>query len=221
MKTNQEYKNEALAALKGNWAPALVASIAVTICVAVCTGPAFVSNMAVMGQFPAQISLEMIQLLSWIGMPFTILFMYPLLLGYTVAHRNLLEGDADVTSNTFGIAFSGWLRNVWAVFLMYLFTILWTFLLIIPGIIKGLAYSLTPYILKDYPELTANQAINLSQKMMKGHKFDLFYLGLSFIGWFLLGMFTLGIGYIWLMPYMYTAFAAFYQDVKKEYLTNN
>ena len=137
MRTNQEYKNEALAALKGKWAPALVASIAVTICVAVCTGPAFVSNMAVMGQFPAQISLEMIQLLSWIGMPFTILFMYPLLLGYTVAHRNLLEGDADVTSNTFGIAFSGWLRNVWAAFLMYLFTILWTFLLIIPGIING------------------------------------------------------------------------------------
>jgi uncharacterized membrane protein len=80
---------------------------------------------------------------------------------------------------------------------------------------------MTPFILKDNPELSANEAINLSQKMMKGHKFDLFYLMLSFIGWAFLGIFTLGIGYLWLMPYTYAAFAAFYQDLKKEYLTNN
>ena len=53
--------------------------------------------------------------------------------------------------------------------------------------------------------------------MMKGHKFDLFFLHLSFIGWFFLSIFTLGIGLLWIMPYMLTAQAAFYQDVKKEY----
>jgi uncharacterized membrane protein len=84
-----------------------------------------------------------------------------------------------------------------------------------------LAYSLTPYILKDYPELSANQAINLSMKMMKGHKFDLFWLFLSFIGWSILCIFTLGIGYLWLMPYMMTTMAAFYQEVKAEYINNN
>ena len=73
---------------------------------------------------------------------------------------------------------------------------------------------------KDFPELSVNQAINLSQKMMKGHKFDYFWLGLSFIGWILLGLLTLGIGYIWLIPYMYTSYAAFYEEVKKEYLEN-
>lgn len=221
MKSNQVYKNEALAALKGNWSPALVASIVVTICTVVCAGPGYVSNMVAFGQFPIDMSADTIMLLSWVGMPFILFLLYPLTLGYAVAHKKLLEGDAALLSNTFGLAFSGWLRNVWASFLMYLFVILWSLLLVIPGIIKGLAYSMTPYILKEYPEMTANQAINLSQKMMKGHKFDLFYLGLSFIGWIFLGMFTLGIGYIWLMPYMYTAFAAFYQDVKKDYLTNN
>ena len=94
-------------------------------------------------------------------------------------------------------------------------------LLIIPGIIKGLAYSMTPYILKDFPELSPNQAINLSIKMMKGHKFDYFWLNLSFIGWYILAMFTLAIGFVWVLPYVQTANAAFYQEVKNEYLTRN
>ena len=52
---------------------------------------------------------------------------------------------------------------------------------------------------------------------MKGHKFDLFCLMLSFLGWVILSMFTLGIGYLWLAPYMYTTMAAFYEDVKADY----
>ena len=56
--------------------------------------------------------------------------------------------------------------------------------------------------------------------MMKGHKFDLFWLFLSFIGWILLSILTLGIGLLWLAPYMYTAQAAFYEDVKADYELN-
>ena len=121
----------------------------------------------------------------------------------------------------FKIGYGNLLRNVGGMLLVGVFTFLWTLLLIIPGIIKSLAYSMTPFILKDYPELSANQAINLSMKMMEGRKFDLFYLYLSFIGWGILAIFTLGIGYLWLMPYMYTSTAAFYQNVKEEYITNN
>ena len=104
--------------------------------------------------------------------------------------------------------------------LQNIYTFLWTLLLIVPGIIKFYAYAMTPYILIDNPELSANQAIYLSKKMMKGHKFDLFILHLSFIGWAFLSIFTLGIGLLWVMPYMMTAQAAFYQDLKKDY-TNN
>ena len=144
------------------------------------------------------------------------------MLGYAVAHNDLLiSGDIRVTSNTIRHTFTGYLKNVWAMFLVYLFTILWTLLLIVPGIVKGLGYSLTPFIVKDHPELTANQAIDLSARMMKGHRFDLFYLYLSFLGWIMLSMLTLGIGLLWVLPYMETTLAAFYQEVNTEYISTN
>ena len=76
---------------------------------------------------------------------------------------------------------------------------------------------MTPFILAEKPELSAKEAIDLSMEMMEGHKMEFFMLWLSFIGWCLLGLLTLGIGYLWIMPYMYTATAAFYEDVKAEY----
>ena len=63
---------------------------------------------------------------------------------------------------------------------MSIYTFLWSLLLIIPGVIKGLSYSMTPFILTDKPELSANEAIELSMKMMDGHKMDLFVLLLIF-----------------------------------------
>lgn len=86
-----------------------------------------------------------------------------------------------------------------------------------PGIIKTLSYAMTNYILVDKPELSANEAINLSKDMMYGHKFDLFYLYLSFAGWFILCLFTFGIGFLWFFPYAQTAQASFYLDVKEDY----
>lgn len=223
MKNNQDYKNAALAALKGNWAPALVASVIVTFVICVIIAPTYCANMAAFRQPGfAWVTETLTRVFNWTG-PFRyILLLYPLMMvGYQVAHNDLLvSGDARVTGNTFRHTFTGYLRNVWAMFLMYMFTFLWALLLIIPGIIKSLSYAMTPFIIKDYPELSANQAINLSVKMMKGHKFDLFYLELSFIGWGILSVFTFGLGYLWLMPYMYTSMAAFYQDVKNDYINN-
>lgn len=98
-------------------------------------------------------------------------------------------------------------------FLRELYTILWTLLLIIPGIIKGFSYAMTPFILADHPELTASEAIRRSQELMDGHKWDLFVLGLTFIGWNLLSALTLGIGALWVNPYMNAAYAAFYREL--------
>jgi uncharacterized membrane protein len=100
---------------------------------------------------------------------------------------------------------------------MGIFIALWTCLFILPGIVKAFSYAMTPFILEDRPELSANEAIDLSRAMMKGHKFDLFYLYLGFIGWALLCLLTLGIGFLWLAPYMQSAEAAFYEEVKAEY----
>ena len=159
-------------------------------------------------------------LLGVMGISFLlyIFLLYPLTLGFMNTHRKLLvEGDNNLSSNMFSIAFDGYGRKVWGMFLMALFTMLWTLLFIIPGIVKAFAYAMTPYILEEHPELSANEAIDRSVAMMKGHKFDLFYLILSFIGWGLLCIPTLMIGTLWLTPYIYTSMAAFYEDVKADY----
>lgn len=94
---------------------------------------------------------------------------------------------------------------------------LWTLLLIIPGIIAAYSYSLVYYILVDEPNLKPLEALRKSKKMMYGNKAKLFYLGLRFIGWALLCVLTLGIGFIWLAPYIQATRAKFYEDVKKNF----
>lgn len=100
--------------------------------------------------------------------------------------------------------------------LYYIYIVLWTCLLIVPGIIKSFSYAMSFFILKDNPEISASEAIRRSQIMMKGHKFELFKLYLSFFGWMLLIILTLGILTFYVSPYMYTTFAAYYEDLKKE-----
>ena len=102
-------------------------------------------------------------------------------------------------------------------FLQGLYTFLWTLLLIVPGIIKSLSYALTPYILKDYPELKNNQPIELSMAMMQGYKLELFILQLKYFGMCLLCILTLGIAYFWIGPFYSAAMVNFYEEVKKAY----
>ena len=218
MKTNQEYKNAALAALKGNWAPFVVGVIIVMAFMYVVMGPYLFVYQASLGMNQIAISPAFALAALAVYVLGMLLLAMPLTLGFNyVSNRLLVEGDNRAVGNLFRDSFGRWGRKVWGMFLMNFFISLWSLLLIIPGFIKYYAYALTPYILIDNPELSANQAINLSQKMMKGHKFDMFILHLSFIGWIFLSIFTFGIGLLWLLPYMMTAQAAFYQDVRKEY----
>ncbi|MDF2879962.1 MAG: hypothetical protein K0R54_519 [Clostridiaceae bacterium] len=101
------------------------------------------------------------------------------------------------------------------------YTFLWSLLFIIPGIIKGLSYSMTIFLLHDYPELTATQTINLSKQMMYGHKMELFLLQLIFVIWILLSLLLLGIPLFWVYPYIYVYICNFYEDIKREYLSKN
>ncbi|CAM3766965.1 DUF975 family protein [Mesobacillus thioparans] len=97
--------------------------------------------------------------------------------------------------------------------LVGIFTILWSLLLIIPGIIKGISYSQVFFLLKDNPQLSALEAITESKTRMKGYKWKYFLLNLSFIGWAFIAVFTLGIGFLWLAPYVSTANATFYNEL--------
>ncbi|WP_251545686.1 DUF975 family protein [Limosilactobacillus caecicola] len=117
---------------------------------------------------------------------------------------------AAFTSIRFIPVFLTWL-------LQTIFTFLWSLLLVIPGIIKALAYSQAFYIAKDLldsgQEVAATEAITKSRELMDGHKWEFFVLQLSFLGWALLCIFTFGIGFLWLRPYMQTTNALYYRQL--------
>lgn len=100
-------------------------------------------------------------------------------------------------------------------FLSGLYIFLWSLLFIIPGMISYFRYAMAPFIMAENPGMTASQAIDASIELMEGHKAELFFLELSFIGWGILNIFTLGIGSFWLNPYMNAAYAAFYRRISR------
>ena len=100
--------------------------------------------------------------------------------------------------------------------LVGLFTFLWTLAFIIPGIIASLSYSMVFFVKLDNPDMGAMDVLRKSKQIMSGHKMDYFVLGLSFLGWIILGVFTFGILYLWLIPYMQVTYANFYNSIKDE-----
>ncbi len=139
----------------------------------------------------------------------------PFMLGLSKASLEVSEGK----HTSFNKLFSGFKQFGTAFPLMILisiFTFLWSLLFVIPGIIKTYSYSMSWFVLADRPDLTANEARKRSMYLMKGHKWRLFCLDFSFIGWYLLSILTLGILSFWVMPYHLTARAEFYQELLRE-----
>jgi uncharacterized membrane protein len=187
MKENSMLREAARSQLKGSWLPA----VGVTFIYCVFSS---VSSM-----------------LFGIGL---VIISGPLMLGYYGYFIRKIRGEPAAVNNLFdGFALFG--RSFLLFLLQNIFVFLWTMLLIIPGIVKGLSYSMAFFILRDEPSINALDAINASKKMMNGYKAKLFCLYLSFIGWGFLAIFTLGVGYLWLMPYMSLSLANFYEDLKQ------
>lgn len=94
-----------------------------------------------------------------------------------------------------------------------IYVFLWTLLFIIPGIVACFKYAMAPFILLENPGMKPSEAITASKEMMDGHKGELFCLNLSFIGWLLLGALTLGLGNLWVNPYLNASQAVFYRQI--------
>ena len=108
------------------------------------------------------------------------------------------------------------LRRMGGMLWMQLKIVLWTMLFIVPGIIKSYAYFLTPYILHDCPNVSATDASRLSERIMRGHKLDVFITQMSFLGWIALSACTMGIlGILHVAPYMELTFAGIYEELKQ------
>lgn len=151
------------------------------------------------------------------GSVISIILTGPLTLGIISCFMKLVRKQSFKFENLFD-GFKNFASSFILQILITLFVLLWTLLLIIPGIIAAYRYSMSFYILYDNPNIGAMEALELSKKIMMGNKWRLFCLHLSFIGWALLSVLTLGIGFLWLVPYMNTAVANFYEDLKKPML---
>lgn len=141
----------------------------------------------------------------------------PLIMGYFWVFLKIVRNE----SATFGNVFDGYSngsifgKGVGLGALVTLYTTLWFLLLIVPGIIKSIAYSQSYFIYKDFPDYGINEIITESRRIMKGYKWKFFLLQFSFIGWAILAIFTLGIGLLWLYPYMAATMARFYDELPK------
>lgn len=193
---NALIKERALAILNGHWGNA-----ALTTLVSVLLSSVVGAVLNVLG----------------LGIVSVVLIDLPLGFGFTLVFNHLMKtGDGErMVQRMFNIAYGDFSRSLAVSVLQAVFNFLWILLLIIPGIIKMYSYAMTYYIAEDYPELDANKCIDKSKEMMDGYKFDLFLLHLSFLGWALLCILTLGIGALWLRPYIATSEVVFYERLKE------
>lgn len=209
MKTRKEYRAEALSALKGNWKPAVLATLVIFAAAAVAVVPTILTKDSGV--------MKTILLASLIQYVIIFFLAYPLMAGYYNAIKSLVvNGDRQLMENSWKFTFQNYPRMLGGMFLMYLKIVLWMLLLLIPGFIMSIAYSMTPFILKDNPEINVWKASEMSRQMMKGHKWECFLLLMSFILWILAAICTVGIGLLWLEPWMTATLADYYEDLKLE-----
>ncbi|HHY74312.1 MAG TPA: DUF975 family protein [Bacillus bacterium] len=204
-----EIKKLARSSLKGNWGSAILLTFITFIVTAIL--PTIVVTLLSVG-FETWAEDEPIA-------NFVNLVMSLLIIPFSIAiywfYLELYRNENPSIGRTFTVYAKGELslRLIGLSILISIFTSLWSLLLIIPGIIKVLAYSQTFYLMKDNPDYGPLELITESRKRMNGLKWKLFLLYLSFIGWGFLCILTLGIGFLWLVPYITNSRAAFYQEL--------
>lgn len=189
---NDELRAKAREQLRGNWGKAVLVCFLYCLIAVVLSSIPYVGELALMAITGA------------------------LMLGLSQFFVHLPRGEPAEASELFS-RFSQWIPAFLLYLVTSLFVLLWSLLLIVPGIIAALRYSQVYFIMNDQPGIGFMDAIRQSSEMMQGQKGKLFMLYLSFIGWLLLCIVTLGIGLLWLYPYMMATFANFYEDLKQAF----
>ncbi len=200
MGINQSYKERALASLEGKWGTAAVATLIIAI---------------ISGGISSVITLPMGNdaLLGLGTNGIWSLLCLPLQWGYTVYFLNLIRQE-DIRYERLFEGYKEFIRIFLMEFLSCIAIAIGFCLLIIPGIILATGLCMAPFIMKDDKDISAMDALMKSWQLTQGHKMKLFWLGLSFIGWIILSLFTLGIGFFLLAPYMDTTLSHYYEDIK-------
>lgn len=211
-KNNYELKALAKQNLQGHWPLAIVVCVIAWLLTDAFTGNngrEAVNYIWQNGQFVKTEQSTGYGLLSFLSF----ILAGPVNLGLAGFFLNLARSEEARLENLLD-GFRQFLKTFILNLLITVFVILWFLLLIIPGFIAILRYSMAYYILRDNPELTPLEAITRSKEMMYGHKTRLFLLWLSFIGWFLVAIITFGLGFLYLIPYYNATKANFYEDLR-------
>ena len=200
MENNQFYKNRALESLEGKWTIGVVAAL---IAVLISQGVSILATTP-MGQLEgSSFSCLWAMLCLPLSWGFSVFFLN-LIRNNDIRYERLFDGYRDIIR----IGVTELLRCFFIAFGFILF--------IVPGVILGLMFSQTSFIMKDDPNIGYIDAMMKSAQMMKGHKWRLFWLTPSFTGWIILACLSLGIGFLMLAPYWFSTTAHFYEDLKAE-----
>ena len=219
----RDFRARARAALKGHWGTA----IAVALVAAILAGsnPMFSVTVSSQNSYSVYLAdnIDLSDCLNWqmLSLLVTVLVVGSLLalviggcieMGQATFNLHLMRGQRAVFPDLFS-QFHRLGAGIAMVILRSVFVWLWSLLFVIPGIIATYRYAMMPFLMAEFPDLGAMDAMRESKRLMQGNKWRLFCLELSFLGWAFLCMFTLGIGMLWLLPYMASARTAFYLEV--------
>lgn len=144
----------------------------------------------------------------------------PVNVGLHNAYLNFVKTNKKLEVSDLFNSFNYYGKALGIVLWTALWTVLWSLLFIIPGIIKSLAYSQSVYIVANNPNVNVLDALKISMKMTKGYKWQIFIMGLSFLGWIFLGVLSLFIGFLWIVPYIKTTFANLFFKLKQLSIEN-
>lgn len=219
----KKYKNFAKTQLSGRWGVPILVTLFVTVIIRIFGIPDML-QLARNGYFTALFALD------WQGLAaasqasnsslITTIIQTVVDAILTVASINVYlkmsRSPEPVSFSDFIEGFNNWARAILSTLWQLLWVTLWTLLFIIPGIIKAIAYSQMYYIIVEYKDVSVTKAMRISMEITKGHKWDLFVMYLSFLGWDILSMCTLGILQLWLAPYKNMTYINAYHSLVKE-----
>ena len=189
--SNAELMRSARESLKGKWGLAIAVTVVYCVLLSI---PQSVKNVG----------------------PFAVMIITGPLAGGMAMFSLAIARNVDAKFEQLFDGFKSFSTYFLAYVLMTVFILLWTLLLIVPGIIAAFSYSMTYFIIADNPSISASDALKKSKELMNGNKGKYFTLTMRFFGWILLSILTLGIGLLWIMPYMQISLAKFYEDIKEK-----
>lgn len=216
--TAAEYRDIAKDSLRGNWGKAVAATLLAAGFGAFCTSAHFIVlflagmgvSMAVFEGIP--------HFFLWILLGGTALALFYFFVGGTARFGfidfNLALLDRREASPAMVVRHLGQMwRAVYMKLALFSCEFFLTLLFVVPGVIAIHSYAMVPYILEEKPEYSVGKAMRMSKKIMRGNRWQLFCLRVSFLGWYLLGILSLGLGFFYMLPYLHASEAVFYNEI--------